>query len=378
MKEYKISEMKVISSAVPPNSTNVLWLNSTDNKLYKFGNNGWKSVSGGSSGGGGIAIVDSVDQLDPSAELGSMASVVEPGSIQESSFRDLYQPDMSIIDQTTGAFTQPELLSSVSSINFLTPTDYSGVETGTILVPRTFSQTNSKMIQLAVAYSDGMLQGVVAVYINQITGDQADFIVGQVIDGVYTIDDAVVTAINDILASDDWCNLGIEIMSGAPMTEEQFATLDKFAMVVTGVPSIVDIYVKGDKWAQLYKNDLAKLATSIDIVSKSVDAKADSTMVQSLPYSKKLTPNTYYTATNSSTGAVTYILIASTDTTKYSEYILELKCTSTPSSVSFTNESGTALTIKWVNNTPPTFEAGFTYLISIANNFGVFAQYVNS
>lgn len=378
MKDYKISEMKVISSAVQPNSTNVLWLNSTDNKLYKFGNNGWKSVSGGSSGGGGITIVDSIDELDPNAEVGSLASVVELGSIKESSFRDLYQPDASILDQTTGTLTQPELLSSVSSINFLTPTDYSGVETGTILIPRTFSQTDVRMIQLVVAYSDGMLAGVVAVYMNQTTGEQVEYIVGQVVDGVYTIDDAVVTAINDILASDDWCNLGIEIMYGAPMTEEQFATLDKFVTAVAGVPSTVDIYVKGDKWAQLYKNDLANLAMSISKVSKNVDAKADPTMVQSLSYNRMLTPNTYYTATNSSTGALTYILVAPTDTTKYSEYILQLRCNATPSNVSFTNESGTTLTIKWTNDTPPTFEGGFTYLISIVNNFAVFAQYVNS
>lgn len=331
-----------------------------------------------SEGGGGITIVDSIDKLDPEAEVGSLASVVEPGSMQESSFRDLYQPDMSMLDQTTGTLTQPELLSSVSSMNFLTPIDYSGVETGIILVPRTLSQTNIKMIQLFAAYSDGILAGVVAMYINQAAGEQVEFIVGQVVDGVYTIDDSVVTAINDILASDDWCYLGFEVMEGVPMTEEQFATLDKVAMAVAGVPSTADIYVKGDKWAQLYKNDLAKLATSIGIVSKSVDAKADPTMVQSLPYNKKLTPNTYYTATNSSTGALTYVLIAPTDTTKYSEYILQLRCTSSPSSVSFTNESGTTLEIKWVNNTPPTFEAGFTYLISIANNFGVFAQYVNS
>jgi hypothetical protein len=325
----------------------------------------------------GLPIVDDVSKLDPNAELGSMASVVTAGSIQETSFRDLYQPDMSMLDQTTGTLTQPELLSSVSSINFLTPTDYSGVETAIILIPRTFSQTDMRMMQLGTAYSNGMLAGVFGYYLNQTTGEQAEYIVGQVVDGVYTIDDAVVTTINDILASDDWCYLGSELVTGAPMTEEQFATLDKVAMAVAGVPSITDIYVKGDKWGQLYKNDLAKLASSIGAVSKSVEAKADPTMVQSIPYNKQLSPNTYYTAVNYSTGALTYVLIKPTDTTIYSEYILQLTCTSTPSSVSFTNESGTALPIQWVNDTPPTFEAGFTYLISIANNFAVFAQYVN-
>lgn len=196
----------------------------------------------------GLPIVDDVSKLDPNAELGSMASVVTAGSIQETSFRNLYQADASMLDQTAGTLTQPELLSSVSSINFLTPTDYSGVETGIVLVPRTLSQTDVRMLQLATAYSDGVLNAVGVVYMNQVTGEQAEYIVGKVVDGVYTIDDAVVTAINDILASDDWCYLGYEVVAGTPMTEEQFATLDKVAMAVAGVPSEMDVWVKKDEW----------------------------------------------------------------------------------------------------------------------------------
>lgn len=199
----------------------------------------------------GLPIVDDVSKLDPNAELGSMASVVTAGSIQETSFRNLYQPDMSMLDKTTGTLTQPELLSSVSSINFLTPTDYSGVETAIILVPRTLSQTDIRTMQLMFLDSNGVLEGVAVVYMNQITGEGAEYLVGQVVDGVYTIDDAVVTTINDILASDDWCYFGSELVTGAPMTEEQFATLDKVAMAVAGVPSIVDVYIKKDKWKKL-------------------------------------------------------------------------------------------------------------------------------
>jgi hypothetical protein len=379
MKEYKISEMKVISSAVQPNSTNVLWLNSIDNKLYKFGNNGWKSVSGGSSGGGGITIVDSVDQLDSNAELGSLASVVEPGSIQESSFRDLYQPDMSMLDQTTGTLTQPELLSSVSSMNFLTPTDYSGVETGIIFIPRTFSQTNIKMIQLFAAYSDGILAGVVAMYINQAAGEQVEFIVGQVVDGVYTIDDSVVTAINDILASDDWCYLGFEVMEGVPMTEEQFATLDKFVKAVAGVPSKAYVYLKKDNWEELYAKDFEKLASNIDKVEASVNAKADKMPIES--YSSyggvNVKPNVYTTYTLNSGGSMTIKLADIADSSTYNEYIIEIRCTYTPASVVFKDSNNTEVVIKWANGLPPTFEAGCTYLVSIVNGLGLYTQFLN-
>lgn len=328
----------------------------------------------------GLPIVDDVSKLDPNAELGSMASVVTAGSIQETSFRDLYQADASMLDQATGTLTQPELLSSVSSVKVFAPADinnvgFTPVQSMIYLVTRDFSMSVQNMVMVQIEPS----VGVMAMTITGGYDTMQQFMLVEFSQDTmgYTVHNDQVEAFNAVLANGmDWCYFGNSETS--VITEEQFNTLDLFVNAVAGVPSITDIYVKGDKWGQLYKNDLAKLATNIDTVSKSIDAKADPTMVKSLPYNKRLTPNTYYTATNSSTGTLTYVLIAPTDTTKYSEYILELKCTSTPSSVSFTNESGTTLTIKWVNDMPPTFEAGFTYLISIANNFGVFAQYVNS
>lgn len=369
----KIIDKIVVSPTPPTQIQNAAWF---DGKEIKIPSKGKYESTGGS--GGGIEIVDSVDKLDPNAELGSMASVVTPGSIQETSFRNLYQPDMSMLDQTTGSLTQPELLSSVSSINFLTPTDYSGVETAIVLVPRTFSQTDTRMMQLMMAYSNGVLEGVVVVYMNVATEEQTNYLVGQVVDGVYTIDAAVVTAINDILASDDWCNFGYEVMAGVPMAEEQFATLDKFAMAVSDVPSITDIYVKGDKWVQLYKKNFERLASDLGRTNAAVESKANKIAIATYFSYSELQPNIYTTHSISHTSSVTIKLAAISDTTVYNEYILELKCTNTPSKVDFKNADGTAATIKWVNDTPPTFEAGFTYLISIANNFGVFAQYVNS
>ena len=321
----------------------------------------------------GLPIVDDVSKLDPNAELGSMASVVTAGTIQERSFRDLYQPDMSMLDQTTGTLTQPELLSSVSSINFLTPTEYIASEVDIILVPRSFSQTNLTMIMLAIASTDmGTMVGGTYIPIESYA-NATEFIIGQVVDGVYTIDDAVVTAINDILASDDWCYLGREVMYGTPMTEEQFATLDKFVISVAGVPSTTDIYVKGDKWKQLYKSDLDKLASDLDKTKTTVEGKSDKITIATYSSWKGLQPNVYTTYSISSTGSVTVNLAAIADTTIYNEYILELKCTNTPSSVAFNNADGTAATIVWANGIAPAFQAGKTYLISIANGFGVYS-----
>lgn len=334
----------------------------------------------------GLPIVDDVSKLDPNAELGSMASVVTPGSIQETSLSELPQADASIIDQTNGVLNASNcpLVSGLSVI----------VPTSTIPVTATISENEmmyfvsesldmrgmsfGTMLGIMPLIQNGELSALMAVYMDMTTMTEQAFTLFYPIDGVVTADQDAINQVNTLINGLHYVGAIQHVMQGQTLSAEVLTVYDMVVKAVVEVPSIADIYVKGDKWGKLYKNDLAKLATSIDTVSKSVDTKADPIMVKSLPYNKRLTPNTYYTTTNSSTGTLTYVLIAPTDTTKYSEYILELKCTSTPSNISFTNESGTPLTIKWVNDTPPTFEAGFTYLISIENNFGVFAQYVNS
>ena len=328
----------------------------------------------------GLPIVDDVSKLDPNAELGSMASVVTAGSIQETSFRNCYQPDMNMLDQATGTLTQPELLSSVSSVKVFAPAEINNVEFTPVqstvyMVTRDISMTAQNMAMIQIESSVGVMAMTI---IGGYDTMQQYTLVEYTQDTMsYTVHNDQVEAFNAVLANGmDWCYLGNPETN--VITEEQFNTLDLFVKAVAGVPSITDIYVKGDAWVQLYKSDLVKITMSIDTVSQSVDAKADTVLIQPLHDNKRLTPNTYYTATNRSTGALTYVLIAPTDTTKYSEYILELKCISTPSRVSFTDESGATLTIKWVNDTPPTLEAGWTYLISIANNYGVFATYANS
>lgn len=381
MKDYKISEMKVISSAVQPNSTNVLWLNSTDNKLYKFGNDGWKSVSGGSSGGGGITIVDSIDKLDTNAELGSMACVVEQSSIKESSFRDLYQPDASIIDQEAGVLTTPELLSSVSSVSVLAPEDSSIdielVESMFYLVPRDFSMTNLTMAMVQIM----PFQGVMAMAVFNGDNDSTQqFVLAEYSQDAmsYINNDDQVEAFNNILANGmDWCYLG-EPNTGFIITEEQFATIDLFVKAVAGIPSKAHIYLKKDNWEELYAKDFNKLASNISKVETSVNTKADKMLIEAYSSWEGLKPNVYTTYTIMSTGSVTIKLTDIVDSSTYNEYIIEIKCTCTPSSIAFNNADGTAATIVWANGVAPTFEAGTTYLMSIANGFGVYSIFPNS
>ena len=113
-------------------------------------------------------------------------------------------------------------------------------------------------------------------------------------------------------------------------------------------------------------------------LKKELYIKADKIAIATYSSYRGLQPNVYTTYSISSTGSITIKLAAIADTTIYNEYILELKCTNTPSSVAFNNADGTAATIVWANGIAPTFEGGTTYLISIANGFGVYSMFPNS
>lgn len=328
-----------------------------------------------SEGGGGITIVDSVDQLDPNAELGSMASVVTAGSIQESSFRDLYQADASMLDQNTETLTAPELLSSVLSINVSVPQNVDSlVESIVSLVTRDFSMTSLNVAMMQIVPQQGVramtmtggydtLQQFVLVEYSQDTMS-------------YTIHNDQVEAFNAVLSNGmDWCYFGNT--EGGVITEEQFATIDLFISAVASIPSKAHIYLKNDNWEELYARDFEELTSNINRVETSMNAKADKMPVEYY-WSSEVKPNVYTTYTINSSGSKTITLADIADPSTYNEYIIEIKCIDAPSSIAFNNADGTAATIVWANGVAPTFEVGWTYLMSIANGFGVYSIFPNS
>lgn len=329
-----------------------------------------------SEGGGGITIVDSADQLDPSAELGSLASVVEPGSIKESSFRDLYQPDASIIDQESGTLTAPELLSSVLSVSVSVPQNVDSlVESMVYLVTRDFSMTSQNMAMIQIVPQ----QGVMAMTMTGGDDTMQQFVLVEYSQDTmnYTIHNDQVEAFNAVLANGmDWCYLGAP-ENGFVITEEQFATIDLFISAAAGVPSKARVYLKKDNWEELHARDFEKLTSNINRVETSVNAKVDKMPIESYR-SSGVKPNVYTIYYIHSVRNETIKLADIVDSSTYNEYIIEIRCTYTPLSVAFNNADGTAATIVWANGVAPTFEAGMTYLMSIANGFGVYSIFPNS
>ena len=386
---------KLIVSSTAPNNPNVGWVKQKADRskeLLIHDNNSWTPIGGsnsGSSSGGGIEIVDSVDKLDPNAELGSIASVAVQGNYSETSFKNLYQPDASMIDRNIGALTQPELLSSVSSLKVFAPTDVNNLEFELVestfdLVSRDFSMTNENVAMIQTHPYRGVMAEVI-IGGNYDSAQQFLLVEGLLRPGdmvSYTVNTDQVEAFNAVLANGmDWCYLGNSV-GGFVTTEEQFDTIDLFFKAVSGKPNSIDIYVKGDKWEKLYAKDFEKIASNIGKVETSItdkiNAKADKMPIESYASWPGLQPNVYTTYTISSTGNAFIKLAKITDRYTYNEYIIEIKCTSTPSSVSFKSSNNAEVVINWANDNIPIFEEGYTYIISIVNNFGVFAQFTNS
>lgn len=273
--------------------------------------------------------------------------------------------------------TAPELLSNVSSVRVFAPQNADSLVGPMIyLIPRDFSASSQTMAMVNIVPQE------VVVAMTMIGGfdNMQEFVLAEYSQDTmsYTIHNDQVDAFNAVLANGmDWCYFGDP--SGSGITEEQFATIDLFLRAVAGIPSKAHVYLKKDNWEELYAKDFEKLASNIGKVEASVNAKVDKMPIESYSPMGGLKPNVYTTLTTSgSTGSVVIKLADIVDSSTYNEYIIEIKWAATHSSVVFKDSNNTEITIKWANDMEPVFEAGFTYIISIVNNFGVFSQFVNN
>lgn len=85
--------------------------------------------------------------------------------------------------------------------------------------------------------------------------------------------------------------------------------------------------------------------------------------------SMSLSPNVYYRNKSTSLSTLTITLGSITNIDIMNEYFVEFTTSSSGTTVSLPS------TIKWVNGTAPTFEAGCTYQVSIVNNLGTYIKF---
>lgn len=339
---------------------------------------------------GGITIVDSVDQLDPNAELGSLASVVEPGSITETLISELPQPDSSIINMDT-YFIDATSCPQVLELSIIIPEGP---------IPVSMELTESEMLYFCSESVDlgnmttGMALGIfpqivnneiialAGMYMNAATKEQKEWLLFQIQDGVVTADQAAIDECNAYIKDLHYIGAMPYVMGGLFLTTEQLIIYDKVVKVVAGVPSKTHIYLKNDNWEELYAKDFKKLVSNIGKIEESVNvlgnAKADKMPMESYSSWYGVKPNVYTAYNISHSGSLTIKLADITDASTYNEYLMEITCTYTPSSVVFKDINDTEVAIKWANGIPPTFDSGITHLISIVNGLGVYSTFLNS
>jgi hypothetical protein len=298
---------------------------------------------------------------------------------------ELPQPDSSIINIDTG-FIDATSCPQVSGLSIIIPEgpipvsmelteddmlyfcseslDLNNMTTGVAL--GIFPQiVNNEIIALA-----GM-------YMNVTTMEQKQWAFFTIQDGVVTADQAAIDECNAYIKDLHYIGAMLYVMQGVSLTTEQLIIYDNVVKVVAGIPSKAHVYLKKDKWEKLYAKDFEKLTSNINRVETSMNAKADKMPIEYYG-SSRVKPNVYTTYTINSSGSKTITLADIADPSTYNEYIIEIKCIYAPSSIAFNNADGTAATIVWANGVAPTFEVGLTYLMSIANGFGVYSIFPNS
>lgn len=348
-----------------------------------------EEIKGIAVGGGGVPIVASVDELNLDSPLGSLACVVEPGSITETLVSELPQPNSSIINMNTG-FIDATSCPQVSGLSIIIPEGP---------IPVSMELTESEMLYFCsesvdlVNMTTGIVLGIfpqivnneiialAGMYMNVTTKEQKEWLLFQIQDGVVTADQAAIEECNAYVKDLHYIGAMPYVMEGLSLTTEQLIIYDSVVKVVASVPSTAHIHVKRDDWEELYAKDLEKLASNIDKVEAAVNtlagAKADKMPKESYKSWNGVKPNVYTTYTSSSS-SLTIKLADIVDLSTYNEYIIEIKCAYTPSSVVFTDSNNTEIAIKWANGLPPTFDSGTTYLISIVDGFGVYSVFPNS
>ena len=96
-------------------------------------------------------------------------------------------------------------------------------------------------------------------------------------------------------------------------------------------------------------------------INKQLSTSTSSTMT--------LSPNVYYRNTSTSLSSLTITLGSVSNSNIMNEYFVEFTTSSSGTTVSLPS------TIKWVDGVIPTWEAGYTYQLSIVNNLGVCVKF---
>lgn len=367
----KILDKIVQDDAAP--SRNDLWLDGETLKANIHGK--WKSISGGSSGAG-VTIVDSVDKLDKNAPVGSMAAVAVGGGSKYQTFSKLCEtippiaPDMSEEEVMEILKKMP----IVNDIKFNIPNQIPQEVQGILAL------ASSELIETGIMNNATILMMVVAQQGVMCAMQSSTGTVGPITIMAfneeaqkYELNQAALQEFDVLFKSNTWVFLGKDFFSSVigEITPESIAAMDEIFSLLSGAVAQAELYIKKEEWQKVLVEDIeaiyAKLDTKQNIINK-----------QEVPFVGGLKPNIYYTDFVNNSNVLQYELLGHSTSLVYEEYIIELEVGDrSPSGLTFVDENGEFINIKWSNSISPTLNPNTTYLISISGNFAVFAQFIN-
>lgn len=226
------------------------------NTIALDGNNVVVKKKGGAAAGG-MPIVATEEELQAlNLPVGSIASVAQAG-VEETSFRNLYQPTMDDLDQNTMSLVNPDALSVVSQLKFSFPQEEINAYyiPSISFFPKDLSMNNIQQINLYInsGHNGDKISNVAWDYIFMKDGSPAitGHNIAKLTGGSWEIHQEEIDALNDMLGNGEWVYFGSD---GAPITEEKFDLLDKFCVAISSVTK-TDAYIKADTWQELAKQD---------------------------------------------------------------------------------------------------------------------------
>ena len=292
--------------------------------------------------GGGVPIVSSETELNANAPAGSLSVVAFQGGAQELRFRDLYQPDASIMG-SDGSIANPEILSSVSSLKWKKPNEITG-NASVYLIPLPFTNTEFIILQARPSAASVMIVSG--------SGNQSKIILS-IDNGETTIDDAALSEVNNILSNGNWVYLGNPQTFN--VSEAEFATLDSCVTVVSGAPSEAELYIKKDTWG-------IPNIERFNALNKTIGNKENKKQVVDASYNltPTLGPNEIGVFKSYNRHALEITLLSPTE--RVSEYIAYID---EATGVTLKVEDPDTQTVKWINGEIPVLDVENQYELNI-------------
>lgn len=323
--------------------------------------------------GSGVPIVESVNDLDPNAPLGTLAVVAKQGYIQECNVSDLPQIDPNTVNPDTGVIDTSNFPKAFG-ISFLIPESPNVTISSTDVPDMLFfisenvslnnneSGSGSIMI-LAPQVADNKLIAFPGIYMDIATNTQKEWLFFSFDENEnITVDQSAIDECNSYVNGLYYIGNLLGIAMNGSVSPGLMQFYDTIVKVISGVPTETSVYQKNDNWEKLYNTEFETIQTKLN------DLLNSKKIIRSNLSEMELTPNRYYINTDNYLYSLTITLGEITDPSIVNEYFVE-----------FTTYNNTTVSlpasIKWQNGNTPTFEPNTTYQISIINNLGIITRF---